>query len=66
MLIGLELEIWEIVEGGTKRRGVGKVGSEWRENMSGLLSFVDLVCVCVYFCCSVGCLCQGLQGIGIV
>jgi hypothetical protein len=30
------------------------------------LGFVTLVCVWVYFCCcSVGCLCQGLQGLGL-
>jgi hypothetical protein len=28
-----------------------------------LLGFVALVCVWVYFCCNVGCLCQGLQGL---
>jgi hypothetical protein len=33
----------------------------------GLLSFVALVCVWVYFgCCSEGCLCQGLNGAGVV
>jgi hypothetical protein len=38
----------------------------WDE-MQGLLGFVALVCVWVYFgCCSVGCLCQGLQGVGFV
>jgi hypothetical protein len=31
-----------------------------------LLGFVVLVCVWVYTCCcSVGCLCQGLQGLGL-
>jgi hypothetical protein len=32
----------------------------------GLLGFVTLRCVWVYFCCSVGYLCQGLQGVGLV
>jgi hypothetical protein len=32
----------------------------------GLLGFVALVCVWVnFFCCSVGCLGQGLQGLGL-
>jgi hypothetical protein len=35
------------------------------EALWGLLSFVALVCVWLYFCCcSVGCLCQGLQRFG--
>jgi hypothetical protein len=33
----------------------------------GPAGFVALVCVWVYFlCCSVGFLCQGLQGFGVV
>jgi hypothetical protein len=36
------------------------------EAVWGLLGFVALVCVWEYFCCSVGCLCQGLQGVGVV
>jgi hypothetical protein len=49
------------------KRGGGKrgwwVGLEvWR-----LLGFVAFLCVWVYFCCcSGGCLCQGLQGLGCV
>jgi hypothetical protein len=40
----------------------GRVGEEvW-----SLLGFVALMCVCVYFCCNGGCLCQGLQGFGVV
>jgi hypothetical protein len=35
------------------------------EEVWGLLDFVVLVCVWVYFCCSCGCLCQGLQGLGL-
>jgi hypothetical protein len=33
------------------------------ETVSGMLGFVALVCVWVYFCCSVRCLCQGLGGL---
>jgi hypothetical protein len=64
MVIRLDIEIWEIGKGGTKRacrkRG-GWVGEDiWR-----MLGFVALVCVWVYFCCySGGCLCQKLQGLG--
>jgi hypothetical protein len=37
------------------------------EVVHGLLDFVAFVCVWVYFCCcSVGCLCQELQGVGVV
>jgi hypothetical protein len=33
----------------------------------GADGFMALVCVFLYLdCCSVGCLCQGLQGIGVV
>jgi hypothetical protein len=36
-----------------------------REEVSGLLGFMALVCVKVYFCCYSGrCLCQELQGAG--
>jgi hypothetical protein len=62
MAIRLDIEIWEIGKGSTKRRDSKRdvlVGEEvW-----GLLSFVALVHVWVYFCCcNGGCLCQGLQG----
>jgi hypothetical protein len=36
------------------------------EDVWGLQGFVGLICVWVYFCCcSGGCMCQGLQGIGV-
>jgi hypothetical protein len=35
------------------------------ESSVGLLVFVTLVCVWAYFCYSGGCLCQGLQGLGL-
>jgi hypothetical protein len=36
------------------------------EAARGLLVFVVLVCVCVYFCCcSRGCLCYGCWGLGL-
>jgi hypothetical protein len=46
------------------RRGVGKVVGGWMgEEVWGLLSFISLLRVWVYFCCySGGCLCKGLQG----
>jgi hypothetical protein len=48
------------------KRGLGKGGMGGGRGM-GLLSFVALVCVWVYFCCcSGGCLCQGLNGAGVV
>jgi hypothetical protein len=59
MVIRLDIEIWEIGEGGTKR-GCGKRGGwvGWGRD-GGLLGFVVLVCVWVYFCCcSGGCLCR--------
>jgi hypothetical protein len=57
MLVRLDIEIWEVSESVT-RSGVG----EWR-----LLHFVVFFCVLVYCChCSVGCLFQGLHGVGVV
>jgi hypothetical protein len=59
MVIRQDIEIWEIVKGGTKRGRWEKgcvCGDAW-----GLLDFVVLVCVWVYFFCSGGCYCQGLQ-----
>jgi hypothetical protein len=39
----------------------GEAGNGVGEVMRGLLGFVALVCVWVYFCCcSIGCFCQGL------
>jgi hypothetical protein len=50
-----------LLKGGRwEKRWVGK------EEVWGLLGFVTLVCVWVYFCCSGGCLCQGLQEAGVV
>jgi hypothetical protein len=55
----------EIVKDSTKlgdgRRGWWVDEEEW-----GLLCFVALMNVWVYFCCHGGCLCQGLQGAGVV
>jgi hypothetical protein len=65
MVIRLEIETGAIGKGGTKREGQKKkvcVG----EVVWGLLGFVDLMCVGVYFQCgSGGCLCHGLQGVGV-
>jgi hypothetical protein len=55
MVIWLEIGTWIISKNGTKK------GEQ--EVYMGLFGFVALVCILVYFCCcSVGCLCQGLQG----
>jgi hypothetical protein len=62
IVIRLGIEIWvigncSIEKGGRKRGG-------WvREEVWGLLGFVG---VCVFFCCSGGSLCQGLQRAGVV
>jgi hypothetical protein len=64
IVIRLDIEIWVIDKGGTKR-GRWERGLV-REEVWVLLGFVVLVHVWVYFCCSGGCLCQGLQGAGIV
>jgi hypothetical protein len=59
MVVWLEIETWAIGKGGTKK------GRWVREEVWGLLGFVALMCVRVYFhYCSGGCLCQGLQGAG--
>jgi hypothetical protein len=47
MVVWLEIETWVLGKGGTKTEG-GKGG--WvREDIWGLLGFVALVCVWVYF-----------------
>jgi hypothetical protein len=45
-----------------KKGGQGK-GTVVMEVVCGLLGFVALLCVGVYFCCSGGCLCQGCRGL---
>jgi hypothetical protein len=65
MFVRLTIEIWRTGCGGTKSGG----GIEWVSggNNVGAAGFVAFVCVWVYFCCcSIGCLCQGLQGVGAV
>jgi hypothetical protein len=65
VIIRLDMEIWEIGDGGTKKRKWEK-GWLWQE-VWGLLGFVAFVHIWVYFCCCSGkCLCQGLQRAGIV
>jgi hypothetical protein len=64
MLVRQDVEIWEICEGGTKRWS-WKLGGDMGEEIWELLGFVAIVCVWVNFCCTVGCLCQGLQGLGL-
>jgi hypothetical protein len=62
MAIRLDVETWVIGKGGTKKK-VWEKGGWVGEEIWGLLSFVALVCVWVYFCCcSGGCFCQGFQG----
>jgi hypothetical protein len=63
MAVWLEIETGVIGKGGTKggveRRGLGGRGK-------GLVVFVALMGIWVYFlCCSGGCLRQGLQGAGV-
>jgi hypothetical protein len=66
MVIRLVIEIGEIYKGGTVRR-VGKRGEKVGEVVWGLLGFLALLCVWIYLCCcTVGCLCQGLQGVGVI
>jgi hypothetical protein len=64
-VIRLDIEIWEIEKGGTKR-GLRKSGVWVGEEVWELLGFVPLVCVWVYFCCSGVCFCQGFQGAMVV
>jgi hypothetical protein len=58
--------MWEIGKGATRREG--RKRSEWVEKgVWGMLGFVALVYVWMYFCCcSKGCLCQGFQRTGIM
>jgi hypothetical protein len=66
MVIRLVIDFGGIDKGGIKKEG-GKRGGWVGEEVWGLLGFVALVCVWVYFCCcSEGYLHQGLQGAGIV
>jgi hypothetical protein len=64
--IRINIGIWEIGKVGTKREG-GKIGGWVGEEVWGLLGFVALVLIWVYFCCcGGGSLYQGLQGAGVV
>jgi hypothetical protein len=58
MVIMLHIEFWEIGKGGTKS-GRGKRDMWVGEEEWGLLALWPL-CVWVYWCCSGGCLSQGL------
>jgi hypothetical protein len=61
-MVRLDIEIWVIGRGGTKKKGSVSVGKRYCG--CWVLCFV---CVLVYFCCySGGFLCQGLQGAGVV
>jgi hypothetical protein len=65
MVIRLVIDFGELVKVALRRGGEKRSG--WvGEFLRVLLCFVALVCVLVCFCCSGGCLCQGLQGAGIV
>jgi hypothetical protein len=62
MVISLVINLGELVKVVLKRRG-GKRSGCVGEDVWGLLGFVALECVWVYFCCcSGGCVFQGLQG----
>jgi hypothetical protein len=63
MFVRLAIEVWGIGLGGTKME-VGSGVGEWGK-WCGATGFYD-PCVWVYFCCSVGCLCQELQEVGVV
>jgi hypothetical protein len=63
MIIKLVIDSGEFIKALKGELGKGVFGGEvvWV-----LLGFVALVCVWVYFCCcSGGCLCQGLQELGL-
>jgi hypothetical protein len=64
MVIRLVIDFGELVKMALKK---GREGvSEWVESW-GLLGFMALVCVWVYFCCcSGGCLCREFQRAGVV
>jgi hypothetical protein len=65
MIIKLVIDFGELVKVALTRK-VGKGVGEWGNSMGALLGFLVFVCVWVYFCCSGRCLCQGLQGTGVV
>jgi hypothetical protein len=63
-VIVIRLDLGELVKVALKKGEVGKVTGLGRD--MGLLGFVALVYVWVYFCCcSGGGLCQGLQEAGV-
>jgi hypothetical protein len=66
MFIKLIIYFGELVKVALKK-GLQEKGWMGRLRGMGVLSFVTLVCfgVCFY-CCSRGCLCQRLQGAGVV
>jgi hypothetical protein len=67
MVIRLVIDFGKLVKVVLKRRGVGKGWRDGGRGIVGLLDFVALVCVWVYFCCcSGGCLCWGFQGTRVV
>jgi hypothetical protein len=61
----LDIETWVIDKGGTKKGVDGKSSGWVGEKLRGLLDLVALVRVWVYFCCSGGCLCRGIQELGL-
>jgi hypothetical protein len=67
MIIRLVIDFWELVKVALKRGEAGKEVKRWVDELRGmgLLCFVTLVCVWVYFCCySGGCCvrdCRGLE-----
>jgi hypothetical protein len=60
-VIWLDIEIWVPGKGDTIKGGLGIGVGAWGEEVWGLLGFMALVHVWLYFCCcSGGYLCQGL------
>jgi hypothetical protein len=65
MFINLDTEIWATIKV-THKKGAGK-GVVGGGRVGKLLCFVAFMCIWAYFrSWSAGCLCQGLQGTGLV
>jgi hypothetical protein len=68
MVIRLVIDYGELVKVALKKmkRRVGKGVGGWVRVMEVAGFCSPCVCLGVFFCCSGGCLCQGLQGPGVV
>jgi hypothetical protein len=66
MIIRLVVDFGGLVNMVLKRGGSGKRCDGWGKKVWELLGFLVPVRVWVYFCCTGGSLCQGLQGTGFV